>query len=170
MVTGTAADAAAIVKFSEDMLPSLSMIARNDSAVGEVVSRQILFEASGKRFVSIQNASGHGADLVYIDDATKTVYHVEVKTSGYGNVGGTPTHDLSDRFDRWISEASGSGRITGQALSPDAIATARQIKKMVAQEGYSVSHGLMQVEVLGRGGSGTVSATLRPWPPAHTGD
>ncbi|MCP3025197.1 hypothetical protein [Cupriavidus basilensis] len=61
-------------------------------------------EVSDKQFIPTQNASGHGADLVYIDHATKTIYHVEVKTNVVGQMGGTPV-DLAKRFDGWILQA-----------------------------------------------------------------
>ena len=68
---------------------------------------------------------------------------------------------LENRGQSWVSN--------NFTLTP-VLAVARRINKVVQERGYSVSHGLMQVEVPARGGSGKVSATLRPWPPAGTGD
>lgn len=77
LITGLAADAARTFRFTDDMLPALTILKRNDGVMGKFIATQLIKEASGKQFVPIQNASGHGADLVDIDHATKTIYHVE---------------------------------------------------------------------------------------------
>lgn len=164
LITGVAADAARTFRFTDDMLPSLTNLARNDGMVGEAVASQLMKEASGKQFMPIQNASGHGADLVYIDHATKTIYHVEVKTNVVGQMGGIP-ENLADRFGSWINQAR-YGTLNGQKLPADMSSMANEIFRLKENGGYNVSHNLMQVEIPRVGQSGRVSATLRPWPPA----
>lgn len=163
LVTGIAADTARTFRFTDEMLPSLTNLARNDGVVGEVVGAQLMKEATGKQFVPIQNASGHGADLVYIDHANKTIYHVEVKTNVVGQPGGIP-ENLEVRFDGWIHQAS-KGKLNNQSLPANMTQMAKEIEKLQGQ--YQVSHNLMQVEIPRVGQSGQVSATLRPWPPAR---
>ncbi|RYH67220.1 MAG: ShlB/FhaC/HecB family hemolysin secretion/activation protein [Alcaligenaceae bacterium] len=131
---------------------------------GETFSAQLMKEATGKDFAPIQNASGHGADLVYIDHATKTIYHVEVKTNIVGQAGGIP-EKLSDRFGGWIAEAR-LGSLKGQKLPPHMSSMADEIFNLRQSGGYKVSHNLMQVEIPRVGRSGRVSAALRPWSPA----
>lgn len=161
LITGTVADAAKTFHFSEKMLPSLTNIARNDGVLGEQLSAQLLKEATGRQFVPIQNASGHGADLAYIDHATKTIYHVEIKANAVGQIAGSPDLGLPDRFDRWIRQAA-KGKINGQQVSPEAEKLAREIEKFSAR-GYRTSHNLMQVEIPTTGSTGTPTARMRPW-------
>jgi hypothetical protein len=58
------------VKFT---LPSLTNVIRNDGALGEFLTKDVLGEATGLEFKAIQNASGHGIDAVAIDVNTKTI-------------------------------------------------------------------------------------------------
>lgn len=118
-------------------------------------------EASGKHFMPIQNASGHGADLVYIDHASKTIYHVEVKTNVFGQSGGIP-EKLAERFGGWIRQAA-KGKLNNQDLPQHMTSMAKEIEKL--QKQYHVSHNLMQIEIPRANQSGKVFATLRPWPP-----
>lgn len=175
LVTGVYADAAKTFTFTGQMLPSLTMIARNDGQLGEQVAAQLMKEASGgKNFVSIQNNSGNGIDLVYIDQSTKTIYHVEVKTNQIGGTGGIPEATLGTldaRFKNWVTEAAGvyanntqikQGTIAGKAVTAEAQQLARTIQQ-AQNNGYTVSNNLMQVVVPRTGQSGQVAATLRPW-------
>jgi|GEM_PF-3226258 len=164
LITGVAADAARTFRFTDDMLPALTTLKRNDGRLGETFSAQLMKEATGKDFAPIQNASGHGADLVYIDHATKTIYHVEVKTNIVGQAGGIP-EKLSDRFGGWIAEAR-LGSLKGQKLPPHMSSMADEIFNLRQSGGYEMSHNLMQVEIPRVGRSGRVSAALRPWSPA----
>ncbi|WP_261524449.1 hypothetical protein [Burkholderia multivorans] len=106
LVTGTMADMAGSYRFTADQLPALTNIWRNDGQLGERLSSQLMKEATGQNFVPIQNASGHGIDLVYIDQQTKTTYHVEVKTVTGDRIPITPADDLTDRFSNWISQTA----------------------------------------------------------------
>jgi filamentous hemagglutinin len=168
LITGTAADAAGTFRFTNTNLPTLTTIARNDGRLGEAASVQLMKEATGKDFFPIQNASGHGADMVYIDHSTKTIYHVEVKTNQVGSTGGIPDGNLGQRFGRWIDEAGDPaiGTINGQRL-PQATADFANKVKIAKDSGYTVSNNLMQVQIPRVGQSGQLSASLRPWPPAR---
>lgn len=65
--------------------PELSNIARrNDGTLGEVLARQELGRRTGLDLRSLQNNSGHGADLVGIDKDSNTVWLFEVKSSHIG--------------------------------------------------------------------------------------
>ncbi|WP_113750742.1 hypothetical protein [Bordetella trematum] len=132
--------------------------------IGEAAASQLMKEASNKQFMPIQNASGHGADLVYIYHATKTIYHVDVKTNGAGQMGGIPEY-LADRFGGWINQAR-YATLNGQKLPADMSSMANEIFRLKENGGYNVGHNLMQAEIPRVGQSGRVSATLRPWPPA----
>ncbi|WP_231686345.1 hemagglutinin repeat-containing protein [Ralstonia pseudosolanacearum] len=163
LITGYAADAARTFRFSAADLPTLTAIVRNDGKLGEQIAAQLMKDATGKDFFPIQNASGNGADLVYIDRATNTIYHVEVKTNQAGRLGMTP-EDLSNRFDKWIQDAA-NGKLNRQALPDDVVERAREIQRLMDSGQFQVSHNLMQVEIPTIGKSGQVSASLRPWPP-----
>ncbi|WKZ85394.1 hypothetical protein N5B55_00105 [Ralstonia pickettii] len=115
----------------------------------------------------IQNASGNGIDLVYVDKETKTVYHVEVKSNLDGLPGNTPQGNLPKQFADWIQDAA-DGKLNKQAVSSDAQALAQQIQGyMNPASGYTISHNVMQVQIPRRGSTGQVSASLRPWPPSN---
>lgn len=49
--------------------------------IGEAAASQLMKEANNKQFMPIQNASGHGADLVYIYHATKTIGNPPAKAT-----------------------------------------------------------------------------------------
>ncbi|MBR8302342.1 hemagglutinin repeat-containing protein [Burkholderia dolosa] len=164
LVTGAAADMAGTYRFTADQLPTLSNIARNNGQLGEQLSAQLLKEATGQNFVPVQNASGHGVDLVYIDQQTKTIYHVEVKTNYSDLIGKTPTDDLTGRFDKWIDQAV-EGRLSGQKLPQDVVDVANQVRT-AQKDGYTVSHNVMNVQIPRPGVTESVTAGLRPWPPS----
>nr|CUV15759.1 conserved protein of unknown function [Ralstonia solanacearum] len=163
LVTGYAADAARTFRFGAADLPTLTTIVRNDGRLGEQVAAQLMKDASGKEFVPIQNASGHGVDLVYIDRETKTIYHVEVKTNQQGLPGINP-ENLEARFSNWIDQAA-NGTLNKQKLPTNMVDTAQDIKRLLGNGDYQLSHNLMQVEIPRVGQTGQVSASLRPWPP-----
>ncbi|MDS0862682.1 hemagglutinin repeat-containing protein, partial [Burkholderia pseudomultivorans] len=164
LVTGTMADMAGSYRFTADQLPALTNIWRNDGQLGEQLSSQLMKEATGQNFVPIQNASGHGIDLAYIDQQTRTIYHVEVKTVTGDRIPITPEDDLTGRFGNWVGQAS-QGKLSGQVLPQDAVDLANRIAK-AQDEGYTVSHNVMQVQIPRQGSTGSVSANLLPWPPA----
>ncbi|WP_240464471.1 contact-dependent inhibition toxin BcpA [Burkholderia cenocepacia] len=164
LVTGAAADMAGTYRFTADQLPTLSNIARNNGQLGEQLSAQLLKEATGQNFVPVQNASGHGVDLVYIDQQTKTIYHVEVKTNYSDLIGKTPADDLTGRFDKWIDQAV-EGRLSGQKLPQDVVDVANQVRT-AQKDGYTVSHNVMNVQIPRPGVTESVTAGLRPWPPS----
>ncbi|WP_241025838.1 hemagglutinin repeat-containing protein, partial [Burkholderia sp. Tr-20390] len=163
LVTGAAADMAGTYRFTADQLPTLSSIARNNGQLGEQLSAQLLKEATGQNFVPIQNASGHGIDLVFIDQQTKTIYHVEVKTNYSDLIGKTPADDLTGRFDKWVGQAS-NGTLNGQKL-PDGMRNLASEIDEATRSGYTVSHNVMNVQIPRPGATGSVTAGLRPWPP-----
>ncbi|MFV8606356.1 hemagglutinin repeat-containing protein [Ralstonia pseudosolanacearum] len=163
LITGYAADAARTFRFGAADLPTLTTIVRNDGRLGEQIAAQLMKDASGKEFVPIQNASGHGVDLVYIDRETKTIYHVEVKTNQQGLPGINP-ENLEARFSDWIDQAA-NGTLNKQKLPANMVDTAQDIKRLLGNGDYQLSHNLMQVEIPRVGQTGQVSASLRPWPP-----
>jgi len=165
LLTGTVADSAATYKFTADQLPTLANIARNDGKLGEQVAAQLMHDATGERFVPIQNASGNGIDLVYVDQQTKTIYHVEVKSNLDGLPGNTPQGNLPKQFGDWIESAS-DGKLNNQVVSSDTKALAKSIKDAM-ESGYTVNHNVMQVQIPRPGATGQVSASLRPWPPSN---
>lgn len=164
LVTGTMADMAGSYRFTADQLPTLTNIWRNDGRLGEQLSSQLMKEASGQDFVPIQNASGHGIDLVYIDQQTRTIYHVEVKTVTGDRIPITPEDNLTNRFNDWVAQAS-TGVLNKQQLPGDMQALANRIGQ-AQDEGYAVSHNVMQVRIPRPGSTGSVTAGLLPWPPA----
>lgn len=164
LVTGTMADMAGSYRFTADQLPTLTNIWRNDGRLGEQLSSQLMKEASGQDFVPIQNASGHGIDLVYIDQQTRTIYHVEVKTVTGDRIPITPADNLTNRFNDWVAQAS-TGVLNKQQLPGDMQALANRIGQ-AQDEGYAVSHNVMQVRIPRPGSTGSVTAGLLPWPPA----
>lgn len=87
---------------------------KNDGALGEQIAAQLLEKFTGAKFRNIQNKSGNGADLVRINTETKTIEHIEVKSSQVGKPG-WPQGDLNIRFNDWIKEAV-TGRIAGKPI------------------------------------------------------
>jgi filamentous hemagglutinin len=140
-------------------LPSLTNVVRNDGGLGEFLTKDVLSEATGLEFKAIQNASGHGIDAVAIDVNTKTILHVEVKSStvgSYGNPG-----NLAERFDTWIKSAS-DGAITNQKLPENSKEYAQGIQDLIDQ-GYSVKHYVSEVSIPKVGSAGKSNVTIKPW-------
>ncbi|WP_269507232.1 hypothetical protein [Burkholderia sp. IMCC1007] len=103
-------------------------------------------------------------DLVYIDQQTRTIYHVEVKTVTGDRIPITPEDNLTNRFNDWVAQAS-TGVLNKQQLPGDMQALANRIGQ-AQDEGYAVSHNVMQVRIPRPGATGSVTAGLLPWPPA----
>lgn len=60
---------------------SMSNLARNDGKLGEALALDLMQSSTGLSFRSIQNNSGHGVDLLGIDDANMVIWAPEVKSS-----------------------------------------------------------------------------------------
>lgn len=144
------------------VLPPLSRVGpqRNDGALGEQLAKQILDGHTGDVFRSIQNGSGNGADLVRINYATRTIEHVEVKSSQVGSPG-WPSN-LANRFDGWISDGV-NGKIAGKQIDASSQAFAKQIDQL-RNQGFSVEHRVMQVVIPGANVTGNPVAVLKNWP------
>ncbi len=145
--------------------PQLSRVpvVRNDGILGEQIAKQILESLSGGIFRGIRNSSNNGPDLIRIDPVTKTIQHVEVKSSQRGRPG-WPEGDLGERFDKWIDEIVDSGTLKGEPVSAADRDYARQIRSLMRNEGYSVEHRVMQVSIPTAGTTGVPIAELFAWP------
>ena len=117
------------------------------------------------------NGSGNGPDLVYIDTKTKTIVHIEVKST-WAAEPTMPKGDPNQRFEAWIKGAAG-GKISGKSVSSEDQAFAKQIKTLMDQ-GYAVDNKVMVVYIpkqeksdvlTDKSGSisGTPVATLHNW-------
>ena len=133
---------------------------RNDGKLGEQIAQQILEAETRATFRSIQNASGNGADLVRINPLTRTIEHVEVKSSQIGAPGWPD--NLANRFTTWINDAAG-GTLSGQRVSADTQAYAAEIQRLIAQ-GYTVEHRVAQVTIPPAGQTGSALFRLFNWP------
>ena len=145
--------------------PKVKMGSRNNGVLAEQESIKILSVLTGKKFVPIQNKSGNGIDLVFINSATKTIEHIEVKSSA----GGTPAwpQNLANRFNKWITDAAGngtpgSGSIAGKPISIADEQLAVKIKDLM-KKGYIVDNKVMQVALPKLNESGNSIMKLFNW-------
>lgn len=140
----------------------------NDGMLGEEVAQKVLESLTGNKFKGIQNASGDGPDLIYINHATKTIEHVEVKskmaTDKNTNSKVTwPEGDPNVRFNAWINEAAGPTKsISGQALTTEDKMFATLIDGAMKM-GYKIDHKVMQVSLPKLGESGNTIVKLFDW-------
>ena len=140
----------------------------NDGMLGEEVAQKVLESLTGNKFKGIQNASGNGPDLIYINHATKTIEHVEVKskmaTDKNTNSKVTwPEGDPNVRFNAWINEAAGPTKsISGQALTTEDKMFATLIDGAMKM-GYKIDHKVMQVSLPKLGESGNTIVKLFDW-------
>lgn len=145
--------------------PKVKMGSRNNGVVAEQEAIKLLAVLTGKKFVPIQNKSGNGIDLVFINSATKTIEHIEVKSSA----GGAPAwpQNLANRFNKWITDAAGngtpgSGSIAGKPISIADEQLASKIKDLM-QKGYTVDNKVMQVALPKLNESGNSIMKLFNW-------
>lgn len=89
---------------------SLKGTNKNDGKLGEEVMKETLEKATGKKFVAIQNGSGHGPDGVFIDTSTQpaTIYIAEAKSSVNGaEAAKPPVGTPEERLKKWIDDFDG---------------------------------------------------------------
>ena len=135
---------------------------RNDGKLAELLTAMALKEANPNlEFRAIQNASGNGVDLVAIDMVNKTIVHVEVKSSVLGEF--RPVNDLASRFDKWIAEAA-TGKIAGKDVGDAGTKLATDIRDLIANQSFTISHSVAQVAIPRVNQSGIPTIKLRPWP------
>ncbi len=82
----------------------------NDGRLGEELMKETLERITGKKFVPIQNDSGHGPDGVFIDESTTpaTIYIAEAKSSVNGeSAARAPEGTPQERLDKWIKDFDG---------------------------------------------------------------
>lgn len=115
---------------------SMSNLARNDGKLGEALALDLMQSSTGLSFRSIQNNSGHGVDLLGIDDANMVIWAPEVKSSINGAFPDPSTLNLLQRTQDWIREAAG-GKITNQTISAQDQAYAFRVQQLLAA-GYQL--------------------------------
>lgn len=143
--------------------PKLSNIGpRNDGKLGEQIAAQVLEALTGGKYKGIHNGSGNGPDLIRINPATKTIEHIEVKSSQTGKPG-WPTGDPNVRFDAWITEAANSGTIAGKPISFADQKYAQQIRDLLTKGGYKLDNKVMQVTIPGPTAAGSPILELFDW-------
>ncbi|RZL39810.1 MAG: RHS repeat protein [Rubrivivax sp.] len=143
--------------------PKLSNIAtRNDGKLGEQLAAQVLEALTGGKYRGIHNGSGNGPDLIRINPATKTIEHVEVKSSQTGKPG-WPTGNPTTRFNDWINEASQLGTISGKAISAADRKYAQDIYDLLNKGGYKLENKVMQVSIPAPKTTGTPILELFDW-------
>lgn len=141
--------------------PDLGTAFRNDGLMGEQLAKQVLDQATDLDFQSLQNASRNGADLVAIDKESKAIVHVEVKTSGVGNL--LNAENLSRRFDNWVESAASGARIANKSVTVDTRLFAERVRDLMAS-GYRVEHRVLDVSIPPPKISGSTTMTLSAWP------
>lgn len=83
-----------------------NMTGNQSGKAGEQVGLQALNDVTGRKFAPLQNASDHGADGLLIDDANKTIYMAEVKSSQNGlENAGVAMGDPTTKLDAWARKA-----------------------------------------------------------------
>lgn len=115
---------------------SMSNLARNDGKLSEALALDLMQSSTGLSFRSIQNNSGHGVDLLGIDDANMVIWAPEVKSSINGAFPDPSTLNLLQRTQDWIREAAG-GKITNQTISAQDQAYAFRVQQLLAA-GYQL--------------------------------
>lgn len=133
----------------------------NDGKLGEQLAAQMLEWLTGGKFRGIQNASGHGPDLIRINTVTKTIEHVEAKSSQIGKPG-WPAGNATTRFNDWLAQAA-TGKINGQKISAADEAYARDVLNKLTNEGYTLDNKVMQVTIPKPGATGAPIAELFNW-------
>jgi len=143
--------------------PKLSNVStRNDGALGETLAAQVLEAFTGGKYRGIHNGSGNGPDLIRINPATKTIEHIEVKSSQVGKPG-WPTGSPTTRFNNWINEASQLGTIAGKAISAADRKYAQDIYDLLNKGGYKLENKVMQVTIPAPKTTGTPILELFDW-------
>lgn len=83
-----------------------NMTGNQSGKAGEQVGLQALNDVTGRKFAPLQNASDPGADGLLIDDANKTIYMAEVKSSQNGlENAGVAMGDPTTKLDAWARKA-----------------------------------------------------------------
>ncbi|HEY9108142.1 MAG TPA: RHS repeat-associated core domain-containing protein, partial [Roseateles sp.] len=142
--------------------PKLSNVStRNDGVLGEQLAAQVLESFTGGKYRGIHNGSGNGPDLIRINPATKTIEHVEVKSSQVG-APGWPTGSGTTRFNNWINEAR-TGTIAGKKISAADQKYAQEIYDKLTKEGYKLENYVMQVSIPKPKTTGTPILELFDW-------
>ena len=142
--------------------PRLSNVrTNNDGKLGEQVAAQVLEAMTGAKYKGIQNRSGNGPDLIRINPQTRTIEHIEVKSSQTG-APGWPAGNGTTRFRDWIFEAQRFGTIAGKAVSPADQRYAKQIQALLDQ-GYKLDNKVMQVTIPPPNKTGTPILELFDW-------
>ncbi|MCV2366427.1 hypothetical protein LNV23_23630, partial [Paucibacter sp. DJ1R-11] len=142
--------------------PRLSNVrTNNDGKLGEQIAAQVLEAMTGAKYKGIQNRSGNGPDLIRINPQTRTIEHIEVKSSQTG-APGWPAGNGTTRFRDWIFEAQRFGTIAGKAVSPADQRYAKQIQALLDQ-GYKLDNKVMQVTIPPPNKTGTPILELFDW-------
>jgi RHS repeat-associated protein len=135
----------------------------NDGVLGEQVARQVLEAEIGGVWRGINNASRNGPDLIRINPVTRTIEHVEVKST-QGTSLAWPSN-LAGRFNTWITDAA-RGTISGQPISRADQDFAREIQRLI-QQGYRVEHRVAGVRIPPAGSTGAAGFRLFDWTPTR---
>ncbi|KNC65683.1 DUF637 domain-containing protein [Pseudoalteromonas ardens] len=135
---------------------------RNDGFYGEQIAKQIFDDSTGLEFVDlVKNKSNHGADLLGVDDANKTIWLIEVKSSVRENFPKDPSKlNLLKRGKDWINNVA-SGKLNGQEVTSEAQKYAKKLQSLQAQ-GYKIKPILAKVKVPKPGTTGTASVSMIP--------
>ena len=137
---------------------------RQNGVLGETLGRQILEEQTSLTFNPLQNRSGHGADIIAIDDANLTIWNAEVKSSQNGvskaaSAEGNPSVKLQTWVDNSLYPAPGSPW-NAQPSTNQALAQAIQD---AIDGGYQVRGVQIQVGVPTPGTNGVGQVLINSW-------
>lgn len=119
----------------------------NDGKLGERVMVDVLEASTGKKFVAIQNLSGHGPDGVYIDRTTNpaTIFLAEAKSSINGaDSARIPTGSPAARLAKWIADYDNGKYNNADASS---LALLEELKDLRISSGAPVKGIWVQTEV-----------------------
>ncbi|WP_454909647.1 hemagglutinin repeat-containing protein [Variovorax gossypii] len=140
---------------------SVTNLVRNDGKLGESLAQELMQNATGISFRSIQNNSGHGVDLLGIDETAKIIWAPEVKSSINGAFPDPNTLNLMQRTQSWINQAA-DGRITNQQISAVDIEYAQRVQRLLESGGYQLKPLVINVSIPRQNTSGLASATVIP--------
>jgi hypothetical protein len=141
----------------------LSTYGRNDGNLGEMVSKDLMQNATGLEFRSIQNASGNGADLSAVDIANKTIWMPDVKASTIDKFPNPTSLNLQQRSEQWIIDAA-NGSINNQTLSASDVAYAQNLLRLWQQGGFQIKPLVVNVSIPKSSTSGLATAVVIPIP------
>jgi hypothetical protein len=111
-------------------------------------------------FMSLQNASGHGIDLVGFNPTTNEVVHFQVKSSWANRE--QSVGNMQNDWNRWLTEGV-NGTINNQPITTKEIVFLNNINNAIQRSGQPVKHYNAQVFVGRPGVAFNAQLRIKRW-------